>query len=193
MFYPIENLGVNWGYNIAADSLNWSNINMNLLLKLTKNFNLQTNFTFDPYTYQLNSYGNPVRVNVPRWKVGKGLGRLSSTGTSLSYTFNNDTFKKLFKKGDDKDDDSTNPNINELGEPITDIEELARLRERQSELKKENGDNEKDEESEMKDGYLKWKIPWSLSINYSINYGYGDFNKEKLEYNGRLTQNLSFS
>lgn len=189
----IENLGVNWGYNIAADSLNWSNINMNLLLKLTKNFNLQTNFTFDPYTYQLNSYGNPVRVNVPRWKVGKGLGRLSSTGTSLSYTFNNDTFKKLFKKGDDKDDDSTNPNINELGEPITDIEELARLRERQSELKKENGDNEKDEESEMKDGYLKWKIPWSLSINYSINYGYGDFNKEKLEYNGRVTQNLSFS
>ena len=47
--------------------------------------------------------------------------------------------------------------------------------------------------SDMKDGYLIWKIPWSLSVNYSINYGYGDFNKEKMEYNGKFTQNLSFS
>ena len=85
---------------MAADSMRWSNINMNLLLKLAKNFNFQTNFTFDTYTYQLNSYGNPVRVNIPRWQAGKGLGRLSSTGTSFSYTFNNDTFKKWFGKKD---------------------------------------------------------------------------------------------
>ena len=57
--------------------------------------------TWDTYTYQLDSYGNPVRVNKPRWTVGKGLGRLSSTGTSFSYTFNNDTFKKKDKKKND--------------------------------------------------------------------------------------------
>ena len=193
----IENLGVNWGYNMAADSMNWSNINMNLLLKLAKNFNFQTNFTFDTYTYQLNSYGNPVRVNIPRWKAGKGLGRLSSTGASFSYTFNNDTFKKWFgKKGsEDKDDDSSSPILSDTGEPITNLEELARIKDIKQQEKRNRGEtqNSNDEENDMKDGYLIWKIPWSLSVNYSINYGYGDFNKEKMEYNGKITQNLSFS
>jgi hypothetical protein len=190
----IENLSVNWGYNMAADSMRWSNINMNLLIKLFKGFNLQTNFTFDTYTYQLNSYGNPVRVNIPRWKAGKGLGRLSSTGTSFSYTFNNDTFKKWFGKKDDKDDEDNSPVLTDSGEPITNLEELARIREQREAIRKEKGEPEKkSEDEEMKDGYLKWKIPWSLSVNYSISYGYGDFNKEKMEYNGKITQNLSFS
>ena len=38
-----------------------------------------------------------------------------------------------------------------------------------------------------------WDFPWSLSVNYSVSYSYGSFNKKKLEYNGRWTQNLSFS
>ena len=43
------------------------------------------------------------------------------------------------------------------------------------------------------DGYMKWSVPWSLSVNYSIGYSYGAFNKKKLEYDSRITQNLSFS
>ncbi|MDE5838724.1 MAG: LPS-assembly protein LptD, partial [Paramuribaculum sp.] len=93
----IENFSVSQSYNFAADSLNWSNLNTSLLLKLTKNFTLNLAATWDVYTYQLNSAGNPVRVNIPRWKAGKGIGRLSSTGTSFSYTFNNNTFKRKKK------------------------------------------------------------------------------------------------
>ena len=37
------------------------------------------------------------------------------------------------------------------------------------------------------------QCPWNLSINYSVSYGYGEFDKEKMEYKGRLTHNLSFS
>ncbi|MDE7393930.1 MAG: LPS-assembly protein LptD, partial [Muribaculaceae bacterium] len=95
----IENFTISESYNFAADSLNWSNINTSLLLRLTKNFNLNVAAVWDVYTYQLNSAGNPVRVNIPRWKAGKGLGRLSSTGTSFSYTFNNSTFKRKPKEG----------------------------------------------------------------------------------------------
>lgn len=185
----IENLAVNWGYNAAADSLNWSNINMNVLIRLAKNFNLQTNFTFDTYTYQLNSYGNPVRVNIPRWKAGKGLGRLSSTGTTFSYTFNNSTFEKLFKRNKDNKEQEENSNVRSDGQPIVDLEELAAVRAELDAKKEENGEDG----PEMKNGYMVWKIPWSLSVNYSFSYGYGDFNKEKMEYNGKITQNLSFS
>ena len=62
----IENLSASMSYNMAADSLNWSNLNTSILIKLTKQFNLQVSAVFDPYTYQLSSNGSPVKVNVPR-------------------------------------------------------------------------------------------------------------------------------
>ncbi len=42
-------------------------------------------------------------------------------------------------------------------------------------------------------GYMKWEVPWSLTFNYSVNYSYGKFNKRKMEYDPKITQNLSFS
>lgn len=180
----IENLSVSQSYNFAADSLNWSDINTSILLRLTKNFNLSLSAVWDVYTYQLNSAGNPVRVNVPRWKAGKGIGKLRSTGTSFSYTFNNDTFKR--KNSGKKNDDKGESNSDES----RDEQENGR-----SERRRRPGNNSGDNASgELDaDGYTPWPFPWSLTVNYSINYGYGTFNKEKLDYNGKITQNLSFS
>lgn len=98
----IENLSISESYNFAADSLNWSNLNTSILLRLTKSFNLNLSAIWDVYTYKLNEYGNPYRCNVTRLKAGKGLARLSSTGTSFSYNFNNATFTKLFSRKKDK-------------------------------------------------------------------------------------------
>lgn len=178
----IENFTVSQSYNFAADSLNWSNINTSLMLRLVKNFNLNLSGTWDVYTYQLSPTGYPVRVNIPRWKVGKGLGRLTSTGTSFSYTLNNDTFKRKDKKDDKKktntDDDDNAP----------DMDEADNFSGRNSRKKQD------DEATAMgADGYMEWTIPWNLTFNYSINYGYGAFNKQKMEYDPRITQNLSFS
>lgn len=175
----IENFTISQSYNFAADSLNWSNINTSLMLRLVKNFNLNVSATWDVYTYQLNAAGNPVRVNVPRWKVGKGLGRLSSTGTSFSYTFNNDTFKR--KKSSDNNSSGNPRDNNPLG------------RRNPSGTDDPDGSSSDDGMEFNPDGYMKWEVPWSLSVNYSIGYSYGSFNKRKMEYNGRITQNLSFS
>lgn len=180
----IENLSGNMSYNAAADSMNWSNLNTSILIKLTKGFNLQLTAVFDTYTYRLNASGNPVRVNVPRWKAGKGIGRLSSTGTSFSYTFNNDTFKK--KKKDNPLDKSTNPDETDEENP-----DEPNNPPRNNSLTSKTSQN-KDDEFDS-DGYLIWQVPWSLSINYSTNLAYGTFNKKKLEYNYKITQNLSFS
>ena len=173
----IENLSLSQSYNFAADSMNWSNINASIMLRLVKNFNLNLSTTWDVYTYQLNSSGNPVRVNKTRLQAGKGLARLSSTGTSFSYTFNNSTFKR---KTDNKSDNK------EESKPQA--------------LEKYDDDKEEPDSKGAKsdivlnpDGYMKWDCPWSLTVNYSVNYSYGDFNKEKMEYNGKFTQNLSLS
>lgn len=175
----IENFTIGQSYNFAADSLNWSNINTSILLRLTKGFNLNLAATWDVYTYQLNSSGNPVRVNIPRWKAGKGWGRLSSTGTSFSYTFNNDTFKRKKKNNDSSGQDNDNSNRGGSGYeqgPDDGSDELA------------SSDVELDP-----DGYARWEVPWSLTVNYSVSYGYGAFNPQKMEYNGKITQNISFS
>lgn len=176
----IENFTVSQSYNFAADSLNWSNINTSLNLRLIKNFNLNLSAVWDVYTYQLNEYGNPVRVNIPRWEAGKGLGRLSSTGTSFSYTFNNDTFKRKKKEGSSPAEDENNTS--------TDVDATATENESRSPFSKKKGEVATDA-----DGYMKWTVPWNLTVNYSVSYGYGAFDKEKLEYKGKITQNLSFS
>ena len=178
----IENFTLSQSYNFAADSLNWSNLNTSIMLRLVKNFNLNLSAVWDVYTYQLNSYGNPVRVNVPRWEVGKGWGRLSSTGTSFSYTFNNDTFKKLRERGK-KSDDSKDTSDHSEDEWDEDSSSGG------------HGHNHDDDEpvAMRVDGYAAWTMPWNLTLNYSVNYGYGEFDKKKMEYKGKITQNLSFS
>lgn len=177
----IENFTVSQSYNFAADSLRWSNINTSLMLRLCKGFNLNLSAVWDVYTYGLNESGNPVRLNRTRLQAGKGLGKLSSTGTSFSYTFNNDTFRRKKDKGDRNDRDRRGDDFSSSGDDFTDPEQ-------NEEGSGTGGDLDLDA-----DGYMKWRVPWNLSVNYSVNYSYGTFNKEKMEYNGRWTQNLSLS
>jgi len=175
----IENFTISQSYNFVADSLRWSDINTSLLLRLSKNFNLNLSATWDPYTYGLNENGTPVKLNRTRLQAGKGWGRLMRTGTSFSYTFNNNTFRRKDKK---KDDGSTNDTGSQ---PPS-----GALNDRNN----RDAQNDHDSPAELDaDGYVKWSVPWSLSVNYSVNYGYGSFNKKKMEYDGRITQNLSFS
>ena len=174
----IENFTVSQSYNFAADSLRWSNINTSLSLRLMKNFNLNLSATWDVYTYQLNEYGTPTRVNRTRLQAGKGLAKLSSTGTSFSYTLNNDTFKKKKDKEEKQQDEPP--------------EAVDRYRRNDREEENKGGRTESGIELNP-DGYAKWEFPWSLTLNYSVNYSYGDFNYEKMDYNGRITQNLSLS
>ncbi len=167
----IENLQLSQSYNMAADSLRFSNINSSILIRLSSKFNLNLSAVWDVYCYGLNSSGTPVRINKLRIANGKGLGRLSSTGTSFNYNFNNDTFRKLAKrfrkkKEGEEDDDSSSSSSSSGSGKAAEVDQ---------------------------DGYLHWDCPWNLSLNYSINYGYGAFDYEKLEYKGKVTQNLSLS
>ncbi|MBD5212732.1 MAG: LPS-assembly protein LptD [Bacteroidales bacterium] len=178
----IENLSLSQSYNFAADSLRWSNINTSISLRLIKNFNLNLSATWDPYMYGLSSTGAPVRIDRLRINNGKGWAKLSSTGTSFSYTFNNDTFRR--KKTNDQDKGNSAEEDEENSSEEESMLRQAMNRRKQREEAAEAGDE---------DGYYKWECPWSLTLNYSVNYGYGDFDYDRLEYKGKLTQNLSLN
>ena len=183
----IENLSLSESYNFAADSLRLSPLQANIMLRLVKNFNLNINSTWDPYVYKLNSSGTPVQVNRLRIQEGKGLYRLSSAGTSLSYTFNNDTFRR--KKDNDNNKDRDDNGYGDEEDEDTEHESFSDMASRKREKK---GKSDSGQSSDS-DGYASWQFPWSLSINYSVSYGYGDFDYDKMEYKGRWTQNLSFN
>ncbi len=55
---------------------------------------------------------------------------------------------------------------------------------------KENSTEEDTKKTADKSDNLK--IPFSLGFDYSIQYGYSDFNYNKMEYNHAITQNMTF-
>lgn len=188
----IENLQLSQSYNFAADSLRWSPLQASIMLRLVKEFNLNLNTTWDPYIYRLDEGGNPVHVNVTRLQAHKGYARLSSASTSFSYTFNNSTFKKGSSSdnrsssgGNGYDDDGEGEGLE--GDEGLDGDNLTSNKSSKK-RKRQSGSGESDF-----DGYAKWECPWSLTLNYSVSYGYGAFNKDKMEYDGKFSQNLSFS
>lgn len=184
----IDDLGIGFSYNMMADSMKWSMINSNIRLKLSKSYTLSLNATWDPYLYELDQNGNPRQVDKLRALNGKGIGKLMNTGTSFSYSLNQDTFKKLFSRGKSEADDTGNsnamvPDDGTMGE--NPYETAGRVN------SMSQGDNSVGEFDP--DGYLKNVVNWNISLNYSMRYGYGEFDKERMEYKGKLTHNFGLS
>ncbi len=162
----IDNLRLSTSYNFLADSMNWSDLSVGVRLKLSKSYTLNLQGVFDVYTY--NDDGR--RINVPRWEAGKGIGRLMSTGTSFSYTFNNDTFKKWFGAKDESSSDKSgdaNKEGHEEGDHDHENEESTADGKPASLRAKKESQGEFDS-----DGYMIMNIPWNLSFSYSLSLGY---------------------
>jgi len=175
----IDNLSIGGNYNLAADSMRWSNFSVGLRLKLTKSYSLNLSTSFDPYMYALNSNGYPIRVNQLRWNNGK-FPRFQGTSTSYSYTLNNETIKKLFEKNPIKKTSETSTENTEDKEGSAD------------EITTEKPKTETTGKDSY--GYVNNTIPWSISINYSVSYvNSSTFNKAKMEYDMEFRHNLSLN
>lgn len=179
----IDNLQIGGiSYNFAADSLRWSDIPYSARFKFSKEFTFQVSGSLDTYMYNENRQ----KIDRTRWSAGK-FPRMKSASTSFSYTLNNEVIRKLFGKDSEKDGKKKQPNPEGTEGDQQGYESLDAAIEQSS-------STESQSPSEFnKDGYMEWTVPWSLSINYGLRYGYDTFNAEKREYNRKITQNLSFS
>lgn len=178
----IDNLSIGGGYNFIADSMNWNNFSVNLRLKLPiKNYTINMSTSLDPYMYELNALGTPVRTNKQYWHNGR-FPHWSGCSFSFNYTFNNETFKKLGNLIQGKKNTSTSDTDGDI--PPTTANEDGTL----NDGKFDRTDDKVD------DGYIFAEIPWSLTVSYSIAYrNLSTFNYEKMQYDMGLTNNLSFS
>ena len=189
----IDELGASLSYNMAAKTQPWSNLSTRLRLKWGKTtFNM--NAVFQTYAYEFDKNGNVVVGNRTEWSYGR-WGRFQGMSKNLSYTFNNQSFRKikqsimrLFGHGkeageelDDELDDEQDPD--DLETNIDDPNRKAK--------KKENSADGLDE-----DGYMKFQMPWSFSISYGITMAEDrtkDINVKTMRYPYSFTQNLNFS
>ena len=183
----IDKFSVTGGYNFAADSMNWSQFQVNLRLKFPKlnNYTLNLNTALDPYMYELNVAGTPVRTNKQYWHNGR-FPHWSGLRWSFSYTFNNQTIKKWKEKINGRKDGKAKSGTESEESDI----DTALVKD--GEGMDSGAKRETKKEEEVDDGYVKTEIPWSLSLNYSLAYTSGNvFDYEKMYYKMKFTHSLS--
>ena len=180
----IDNFGISGGYNFIADSMNWSKFTVSLRIKIPKvNYTINLSTQLDPYMYQLDPFGKPVRTNKQYWSNGK-FPHWNGTGTSFSYTFNNQTFKKIAERiNKDKEKNAPKEEKPEEGDEHAHDAFGTREETRGSDVKP------------VKKNFQATDIQWSLSVSYSIHYGndMSSFNYDKMVYDMKLTQNLNLN
>lgn len=178
----IESLNFSTSYNFLADSLNWQPVNMTGRTKL---FGTNVNFgaRFDPYAIDTTSTGQPIRVNESVFAQQGKLLRLESANLSFGLNFGSDTFKKKDKKSNtDPNDIEEDPNAlppDPMGEQQFDPQAAF------------EGSNAHFEMGD--DGYAKFEIPWNISLNYSFRLNRGEFNKEKMDYDFKVTSDINLN
>ena len=197
----IDELSASLSYNTAAKTKQWSNLNTNIRLKLWKNYTFSMAAVFATYAYQFDESGRVVEGNRTEWSYGR-FGRFQGMSQNLSYTFNNQTFKKLFgpkEQGDmdedinqaiESNDDYEEDNIDNDGTNDSNLDPT--LKESENSAKKSASKKPRVDE----DGYKRFSIPWSLSVSYGVTMAENrsaKINPKTMRYPYKYTQSLNFS
>ncbi len=94
------NLTAGTGYNLAADSLNFADINLTYRTQVGELFDLSGGSRFTPYDYS----GTTSKVNRYLVDAGKGLLRLTGLNFSVSSTISGEKFASSDKKVEEGDE-----------------------------------------------------------------------------------------
>ena len=152
----IDELGFGISYNFAAQERPWSDLSMNLRLKLSKNYTFSMSTSFATYAYEFDKNGNVVVGNRTEWSYGR-FGRFQGYGTSFNYTINNDTFRKLFGKKDKNNDNRREDNSLPAEGNNSDLDDGLPQPKRKVQAATDD------------DGYQKSKIQWSINLSTGFN------------------------
>ena len=176
----IDELGAGISYNAAADSMQWSDMNVRLRLKWFKSYTININATFATYAYQFDENGRVYVGKRTEWSYGR-FGRFQGWGSSFNYAFNNNTWKDLFGPKEDKEKKTPEPGPDSETAENTD-EGVAERPKRKAQANA--------------DGYQEFKMPWSFNVSYSFNLREDrskDINEKTMRYPYTYTHNINGS
>ncbi|MCX7548043.1 putative LPS assembly protein LptD [Xanthomarina sp. F1114] len=151
----LDNLNINTGYDIAADSLNWNNVTISGSTQLLKG-KMSVNFGAVLNPYALDNNNNMI----DRWNIDNGgsLFRLTSANVTMNYSISNTTFTG------GETEESYAENIRSGGR-ADDL--FGRSQDFANQSFYEEDDDE--EENTPSDLYTS-VIPWSIRFAYAVNY-----------------------
>jgi hypothetical protein len=151
----LNNLNFSTNYNFALDSLQLAPVRMTAGTQLLKNkLNINFNASMDPYA--INANGN--RIDTWNIKNGGSLFRLTDAGLNANYSISSKEIGKNKSKqtGTDNRDETEDPYADPmLGRRINDNRQTI--------------NTDKKEDVKVTELY-KNKMPWNVSMRYSLNY-----------------------
>jgi hypothetical protein len=161
----LNSLNLSTAYNLLADSLNLSNINISANTRFLKSFDVNASATIDPYLYERDAFirGNTtgVRVNKYAFQNGQGIGQLSNANIGISTSFRPGGVRKSNEEQKKRVENAEGPD-----------EEKARI-------------------IQNPNLYVDFNIPWNLNVSYSFNYSKVGLNKamtsQTLSFNGDVS------
>lgn len=190
----IDELSASLSYNLAAKKQPWSNLSTRLRLKLGKNKTFSMAAVWATYAYKFNEQGQVVTSDRTEWSYGR-FGRFQGMSQNLSYTFNNQTWKKLMDKLHGRGKSSTSADAASTDASTTNAEDAnvdPDLR-----TGRDGGKGKKKEKAKVDaDGYLTFSIPWSLTLSYGITMAEDrtkQINVRRMRYPFSFTQTLNAS
>ena len=151
----LNNLNFNSSYNIAADSLRWSNVRFSAGTRLLKDkLALNFNGSLDPY--QVNEEGRQIN------KFNPNIFRLTNANLTANYSISSTDFDK--SKKDSKDNKESNDTRN--GNGANNPRDVMGMDLDPRDTRQNNSNKNKTSKTEL----YKAKIPWSINLVYSANY-----------------------
>lgn len=149
----LNNLNFNTSYNIAADSLRWSNVSFSAGTRLFKD-KLAVNFNGSLDPYQVNENG--ARIN----KFNPNLLRLSNANLTANYSISSKDFEK------DSSKETENNSGNGANNPPDTMGAVIDPTNRFGGQSNTNTNGNETTETELYNA----KIPWTLNLVYSATY-----------------------
>ncbi len=185
----IDELGATMSYNMAAKTRPWSDLNTRLRVKLGKNKTYSFNAQWATYAYEIDENGNVYVGDRTEYSYGR-FGRFQGMSQNFSYTFNNQTLKKLFGGREEKKD----PEREDMEDEEEDLDNDTNL---DPDLNKGRAPAQQGKSGELdEDGYLVFSLPWNFSVSYGVSMREntsGTFNTKTMRYPYKLTHTLNFS
>ena len=190
----IDELSASLSYNLAAKTQPWSNLNTRLRLKLGKNKTFSMAAVWATYAYKFNEQGQVVTSDRTEWSYGR-FGRFQGMSQNLSYTFNNQTWRKLMDRLHGRGKSSSDGTSTNSSDTQTDAEDANVDPDLKNNSNSESG-KKKEKAKVDSDGYLAFSIPWSLTLSYGITMAEDrtkQINVRRMRYPFSFTQTLNAS
>ncbi len=146
----LESVNFSTSYNIFADSLKWSGINISGRTNLFNKINISFGGFMD--FYALNQTG--TRINTFQWSVNRRMGRLTRAFLSLDMSLNSQA--KSASAGAVQ------------ARPAGDMAAGSEMEEEQAVRPPMRGGTPVDD-------YVDFTVPWNVSLRYNLNYSKARF------------------